>query len=181
MSIENGDTLSWYVVHTYPQQEDRASINLGAWQVETLSPKLQVKKYNQFTGKVTLIAKALFPSYIFARFRLNQRYNRVRFTRGVHSLVCFNDTPASVDDETLELVRSRIGDDGFVNMFEELKAGDEVVINQGQFQNLSGVFEREMQGPDRVRILLNTVNFQAHVVVDKAGVNKVCQERRVLV
>lgn len=178
MSIESEDTLGWYVVHTQPQQEDRASINLRAWQIEVVNPKLQVRKYNQFTSKVTWIARPLFPSYIFARFKLNQQYGRVRFTRGVHSLVSFNDTPARVGDEIVELVRSRIGDDGFVNMREELKAGDVVVIKEGRFQNFCGVFEREMQDSDRVRILLSTVNFQAHVVVDKAVVNKICKVRR---
>jgi len=178
MSIESEDTLGWYVVHTQPQQEDRASINLRAWQIEVVNPKLQVRKYNQFTGKVTWIAKPLFPSYIFARFKLNQQHGRVRFTRGVHSLVSFNDTPARVGDEIIELVRSRIGDDGFVNMCEELKAGDVVVINEGKFQNFCGVFECEMQDSDRVRILLSAVNFQAHVVVEKAVVNKISRERR---
>jgi transcription elongation factor/antiterminator RfaH len=181
MSTAYGDTLSWYVVHTNPQQEDRANINLMAWQIETLNPKLRVKKYNQFSGKATLVSKALFPSYIFARFKLNEQYSRVRFTRGVHSLVSFNDTPASVDDEVIELVRARLGDDGFVNMYEELKAGDEVIINEGRFQNFCGVFEREIEDTDRVRILLSTVSFQAHVVVDRAVVHKASTERRAVV
>ena len=176
MSIANEDTLGWYVVHTYPHQEDRASTNLKAWQLEILNPKLRVKKYNEFTGKVSWLAKALFPSYIFARFRLNVQYNRVRYTRGVHSLVSFNETPALVDDEIVKLVRSRIGDDGFVSMFEELKAGDEVMINEGRFQNFCCVFDRVMQTSDRVRILLSTVNFKAHVVVYRALFSKVSSE-----
>jgi hypothetical protein len=35
-----------------------------------------------------------------------------------------------------------------------------------------------MPETDRVRILLNTVNFQAHIVVDRALVNKVTPEKR---
>jgi hypothetical protein len=35
-----------------------------------------------------------------------------------------------------------------------------------------------MEDGDRVRILLNTVTFQAHVVVDRAAVNKVPLEKR---
>src|SRR5690348_8270716 len=116
----NEDILSWYVVHTHPQHEDRAGINLRAWGIEVVNPKLQVKKYNQFTGKASWIVKPLFPSYIFARFTINKQYGRVRFTRGVHSLVSFNDGPAIVEDEIVELVRARIVSDGFVNMYEEL-------------------------------------------------------------
>ncbi len=173
MFSETADTLSWYVVHTHPKQEDRTNSNLQSWGIETLSPKLRVNRYNEFSGQPIRIVKPLFPSYIFARFKYNDTYHRVRFTRGVHSLVGFNHGPAPVDEEMIELIRARVGSDGFVKPYEELKAGDEVVIKDGRFQNLCGVFEREMEDADRVSILLNTVSFQAHVVVDRSFVNKV--------
>jgi transcriptional antiterminator RfaH len=172
MSVSNGDILNWYVVHTHPQQEDRAGSNLRSWGIETLTPRLRVNRYNEFTSKVTRMPRPLFPSYIFARFRFNTEYHRVRFTRGVHSVITFTGTPTTVDDEIVHLIRSRIGDDGFVKTLEDLKAGDEVIIKEGRFKNFCGVFDREMQDTDRVRILLNTVNFQAHVVVDRELVQK---------
>ena len=98
--------------------------------------------------------------------------------RGVHSLVCFNDSATPVDEEIINLIRSRIASDGFVKLGEDLKAGDRVVINDGRFQNLGGVFEREMQDTERVQILLNAVHFQGHIVVDKALVTKVSPPER---
>lgn len=175
MPSVNGDSLSWYVVHTHPKQEDRTSDNLMAWGIETLTPKLRVKKYNEFTGRPTQLLKPFFPGYIFTRFRFNELYHKIRFTRGVHSLVCFDNKPIRVDDEIIVLVRSRIGDDGFVKDFEQLQAGDEVVINDGRFQDFCGVFERELPDAERVQILLNTVSFQAHIIVDRTLVNKVRQ------
>jgi transcriptional antiterminator RfaH len=180
MLSATGDTLNWYVVHTHPNQEERTNSNLRTFGLETLTPKLRVNRYNQFTGQSIRIVKPLFPSYIFARFRFNELYHRIRFTRGVQSLVCFNNSPTPVDEEIVDLVRSRIGSDGFVKTIEELKAGDEVVINEGRFQNLYGVFEREMPDAARVRILLSAVNFQAHVVVNRALVSKVSPEERSL-
>lgn len=144
----------------------------------TLAPRLLVDKYNQFTGQLTQVVKPLFPGYIFARFKFNKFYHRIRFTRGVHSLVMFNNTPAPVDDEIIELIRSRVGSDGFVKTTEDLKPGDVVVIKDGRFKNLCGVFERGMPDADRVRILLNTVSFQAHVVVNRAVVTKVSHDER---
>ena len=178
MSSANLDTLSWYVVHTHPKQEDRSGINLRACGIETLTPKLRVNRYNEFSSKVSQIVKPLFPSYIFARFIYNELYHKVRYTRGVHSLVSFNNQPIPVSDEIIELVRSQMGGDGFVKTQDELKAGDEVIINHGRFQSFCGVFERDMPDSDRVRILLNTVNFQAHVVVDRALVQKVSADKR---
>jgi len=176
MSSAIGDSLNWYVVHTHPKQEERTSGNLQSWGLETLTPKLRVNRYNEFTGQLSRIPRPLFPSYIFAHFKFNEVYHRIRFTRGVHSLICFNNNPTPVDDEIIKLIRSRIGDDGFVKTAEELKAGDPVMINDGRFQNLCGVFERELPDADRVRILLNAVSFQAHVVVNRALVTKISHE-----
>ena len=180
MSTPIEDTVSWYVVHTHPKQEERTSSNLQAWGLETLNPRLLVSKCNQFTGKLTRVVKPLFPGYIFARFRFNDLYHRIRFTRGVHSLVCFNNRPAPVDEDIIDLIRSRLRTDGFVKTLAELKAGDEVVINDGRFRKLHGVFEREMQDADtdRVTILLSSVSFQAHIVVDRTLVSRISQEHR---
>jgi len=173
MSSATEESLSWYVVHTHPRQEDRTNSNLQTLGLEMLNPKLRVNKYNQFTGELVRVAKPLFPGYIFAHFCFSEFYHRIRFTRGVHSVVCFGSQPTAVDEEIIELVRSRIGGDGFVDTPETLKSGDEVRINEGRFQNLCGVFEREMPDADRVRILLNTVSFQAHVVLDRTCLSKV--------
>ena len=178
MTNATGDGLGWYVIHTHPKQEERTSSNLNLGGIETLTPKLQLKKANPYTGKLQRVTKPLFPGYIFARFVYNQQYHNVRYTRGVHSLISFNNKPTPVDDEIVDLMRSKIGPDGFVKPFEELKPGDRVIINEGKFQHLSGVFEREMEDADRVRILLNTVTFQAHVVVDRAIVNRVSLDKR---
>lgn len=177
MSQANGDSLSWYVVHTRPKQEDRTDANLTTLGIEVLTPKLRVHKFNEFTGRLSQIVKPLFPRYLFCRFKYNELYHRVRYTRGVHSLVCFNNQPIPVPDEIIELVRFQIGGDGFVRTMVELKPGDEVIINNGRFQNFRGVFEQGMPDSDRVRILLNTVSFQAHVVVDRAVVEKVTDTR----
>jgi len=178
MSSEFGNSLCWYVVHTHLKQEERTSSNLRTLQLETLAPKLRVNKYNQFTGQLNQVVKPLFPNYIFVRFKFNEVYHRIRFTRGVHSLVMFNNTPAPVDDAIIELIRSRMGEDGCVKTMEELKPGDAIVIKDGRFKNLCGVFERAMPDADRVRILLNTVSFQAHVVVNRSLVSKVSRDER---
>ena len=60
--MANLDILNWYVVHTQPQQEERASVNLRNWGIETLTPKVRVNKVNEFTNKVTRVAKHMFPS-----------------------------------------------------------------------------------------------------------------------
>jgi len=167
------DALCWYVVHTHVRQEDRADGNLRASGIETFAPKLRELRPNVFTGESTFITKHLFPRYIFARFHLVDALHRVRFTRGVYEVVSFGHKPTPVDEEIITMIRSGIGKDGFVRVGEDLKAGDRVVIRDGPLKSLSGIFERDIGGPDRVMILLDTLNYQAHFTIERSIVRRI--------
>jgi transcriptional antiterminator RfaH len=166
------DNICWYLIHTNPKQEDRASKNLQAWGVEVFAPQIKERHFNEYTGAVSYTIKPLFPRYIFARFRINDLFHKVRFTRGVHSIVSFGDVPTPVDDRIINIVSTRIGGDGFVKLTEDLKPGDEVTVIQGPFRSLTAMFEREIKGSDRVVILLNAVKYQARVELSKGFVKK---------
>jgi transcription antitermination factor NusG len=58
-------------------------------------------------------------------------------------------------------------------MEESLKPGDEVLIQDGPLKSFAGVFEREMKGADRVRILIHTLSYQAHVEIEKEMIKKI--------
>jgi len=38
--------------------------------------------------------------------------------------------------------------------------------------NLTGIFECEMNDSDRVMILLQTINYQGHIIVEKNSIRK---------
>lgn len=156
----------WYVLRTHPKQETRAEGNLRAWNIETFNPQIKERRENRFTGEF-FVVRPLFTSYIFARFDLNSLYHKVRFTRGIHSLVCFADGPIPVDEEIINTIRSRTGKDRFVRVGVSLSPGDQVMIKEGPLRGFTGVFEREMKESERVMILLNTINYQARVQVNK--------------
>lgn len=164
----------WYVVHTHPRQEDRAQSNFELWgDVETFLPRLRDQRLNQFSGDISYVVKPLFPNYIFVRFRLSEVYHRIRFTRGVHSLVSVAGGPCPVEDEVINLIRLQVGADGLVKIGPEFKTGDRVIIREGPLKRLSGIFERELTGTERVAILLDSVNYQARVMADKHMLEKV--------
>lgn len=168
-----GSELSWYAIYTNPKQEDRARFNLNAWQVETFTPMCIERRYNQFTGKPHNVVKHLFPRYIFARFRADQLLHKIYFTRGVKSVVSFGGKPARVDDEIIEIIRARVGEDGYVRISEELKPGDKVVIRSGPLKDFVGMFESKTKDHARISILLTTINFQSHVLIEREMAAKV--------
>ncbi len=112
------DMIRWYVIHTHPKQEDRAGSNLKVLGVPIFNPKTRERRYNQFANVPTYVTKPLFPRYIFAQFKINDLYHKVRFTRGVYSVVSFGEGPTPIDEEIITLIRSNIKEDGFVRIDE---------------------------------------------------------------
>ena len=173
LHVRENDTPRWYAIFTKPKQEDRADFNLRAWEVETFSPKIKELRRDPLTGRRTCTIKHLFPRYIFARFRASDLLHKVYFTRGVHSVVSFGDEPCPVSDDIIELIQSRRVGDGFIQLGEELKPGDKVIINQGSLKDFVGVLEGKVDDRDRVAILLTAVSYQGRVMVERDWVRKV--------
>jgi transcriptional antiterminator RfaH len=166
------NAANWYVIHTHPRQEDRVDNNLRSAGIETLAPCIKKYSYNNYTGEVTHKIKPFFPNYIFARFEATRLLHKIRLTRGVHSVVCYGSTPANVDNSIIATIQSRIGEDGYIEIKEALKPGDEVIIEDGPLKDFRGIFERETGDVDRVMILLQTVSYQAHLVIEKEMLRK---------
>lgn len=169
-SVENA--VRWYVVHTNPKQEERAYENLRAWGVDALSPKLRARRYNEFSGAVSYLSQPLFPRYIFARFNARKLLSKVRFTRGVHKVLSFGDGPVPVDEGVIEIIHSRIDERGFVKGNDDLKPGDKVLIKAGPLRNFVGVFEGQVKNSKRISLLLTTISYQGHLVVNRDAVER---------
>lgn len=155
----------WYAINTKPRQEDRVAGNLAAGNIEVFSPKLKRKRL--LRGKYQVAVEALFPSYIFSRFDAERQYNLVKYTRGVRSLVGPPGSPWPVGDEIISLISSRLGEDGFINIRSDFSEGDEVLITEGPLKGLMGILKKELPGRDRVIILLNAIEYQLNVEMEK--------------
>jgi transcriptional antiterminator RfaH len=164
------DNPNWYAIHTHPKQENRAEMNLEAWNVETFLPRIRDCRFNEFTGEPSYFVKPLFPGYLFARFSLNALLHKVCFTRGVHSVVCVGIDPAPIDDRVIEIIAAQIDATGFVKIGDDLEPGAKVLVQAGPFRGLTGIFEREASAADRIKILLDCVSFQVHVEVGRKQV-----------
>ena len=169
-NIVQGTGALWYALHTHPKEEDRAANNLIAWKVETFNPKIRERRVNSFTGAATYEKKPLFPRYIFARFDAAVMLSKICFTRGVRRVVGFGNGPVPVEDEIIQFIKDQAGEDGLIQLGDELKRGDLVTVKNGLLGELSGIFEREIKGTDRVKILLNAINYQASIVIPKEHV-----------
>lgn len=166
-------TQSWYVIRTRAKQEDRADFNLRSLEMETFSPKVRERRFSYYIGQPQYSNKPLFPGYIFARFEAEKMLSKVCFTRGVRSVINFGNGPVQVEDEVIDFIKSYAGQDGFVRLGESLSSGDKVLIDNGPFKNLAGIFERDIKATNRVIILLSAVGYQGRVELERDFVRKV--------
>lgn len=169
---DHSDTLNWYAIYSHPKQEGRAANNLRAWGVETFNPQFKEISHNRYTGAPVVRIKELFPRYIFARFRANQLLHKVCFTRGVKCVVGFGSSPLQINDDIIEIIKSRVGADGYISVDEQFKAGDKVAIKEGPFRNFMGVFDRKIKNTGRVRILLETISYEGYVIIGQESIRK---------
>ena len=167
------DQAKWYAIRTRPREEDRAEINLRTWQVQTFAPKLRELRTSGYGGQY--VCKPLFSSYIFAHFNAGKQLHDINYTRGVQNVVSFAGRPVAIDDNVIVLLRAKVDDDGFIRRDEELQPGDTVRINSGPFKSLVGIFKRRTKDKERVRILLDAMTCQSHLLIDRAIVEKVNQ------
>jgi transcription antitermination factor NusG len=164
---------SWYAVYTKLREEERAARNLQAWGLKTFVPKFKELSRRPGQAATTGAVKYLFPRYIFVRFDSDTALHKVTYTRGVQSVVSFNQKPCPVDDIIIETIQSQMGVEGFIKFEKDIRSGDKVVIEAGPFISLQGTVESEESDSDRLVVILSSVSFQGKLMIEKALVKKV--------
>lgn len=157
----------WYCLYTKARQEDIVSQKLLKHPgIEIFNPKLKRKKLVR--GRLTEAVEGLFPCYLFSRFDPHEFYHMIKYTRGVKRIVGNTDGyPYVIDEGLIDNIKVRM-EEGFVKIEPpHFKEGESVLIDEGPFKGLSGIFMKEMKASDRVLILLNTLHYSAKVQVEK--------------
>jgi transcription elongation factor/antiterminator RfaH len=157
--------MQWYAVYTKPKREDAVAGSLENAGIEVFNPRLKHKKYLQgaYRNKIS----PLFPCYVFVKFEPETTSRMIKYTRGVKRIVG-GAFPWPVSDEIIDVIRDQEEDGIIAIKPPQLKYGDSVAINDGLLSGLKGIFEKELNGQERVVLLLSAVEYQARAVVDKA-------------
>jgi transcriptional antiterminator RfaH len=160
----------WYVVHTRPNSESRAALNLVRQNFEVLFPRYL--KRRRHARRVDAVVAPLFPRYIFVAIDMAmQRWRAVHSTIGVSHLVSTNGEPVAVPDAVIEQLKSSQDERGLISLDTKPRfaAGDKVHVMQGVFSAYAGVFEC-MTDSERVSVLIEMLGRQVRVVLDVEAV-----------
>jgi transcriptional antiterminator RfaH len=162
---ENSGTR-WYVVQTQVNGEAKAQENLRRQGYQIYLPRYL--KRRRHARKVDLVAKPLFPRYMFVAIdTAAQRWRSVQSTIGVSRLVTIGDEPAVVPERVIGALKAREDAKGFVKMDvgPAFAPGDKVRVLSGAFMDNSGLFNG-MADHDRVSILLEMLGRKVRVLLD---------------
>jgi transcriptional antiterminator RfaH len=156
----------WYLIHSKSRQENVAELNLRRLGVETFCPRLREVKPTK--SKAQGKGEILFPGYIFIRVDMTAEYRKVTYAHGVLRVVKFGAAPVVVEEEIIDSIKKRVHN-GFVvlPLPSSLKSGQVVRIHKGPFHGLEAIFEQELNGTQRVALLMKTVAFQGHMVIHR--------------
>jgi len=171
MSFELSSTAAWYVIQTKPKKEIEACRNLCGRGYQCFFPKMLDSR--TVNGRSVQIEKPLFPNYLFVKLILARHYYQAKWTKGLARFVGWGDIPASIADEIVETIRSRMDEGGRVRMELDVKPGEQVRIKSGPLKDFIGIFERKVSARDRIRVLLQVVGSQVSVNLPETLVERI--------
>ena len=144
----------WYVAHSKPRNEELLWRQFCIRRLESYYPCIRVQPVNPRARKV----QPYFPGYLFVHVDLELiGKSSIEWMPGGAGLVSFGDAPASVSDNLISAIKQRI--EGLKEVSDNSPVpfckGDNVKVHEGVFKGYEGIFEVQLSGTDRVRILLS--------------------------
>ena len=162
----------WYAVHTKPRQEAVAEKNLRRQDYEVYLPQILERRRRR--GHIVQVIEPLFPRYLFIRLNLAvDNAAPIRSTTGVNNMVRFGDQIRPIPDEVIAFLLRSADEKMGLHVHEppRLSRGDAVVVLDGPFAGIAGIFEAE-KGEDRVMILMQCLGRTAPVALRRELVER---------
>lgn len=157
----------WFIISSKPKQEFDAERNLRALGIEVYLPVYN-KKIKKNRVKVDRVSP-LFSGYLFAQFDIRESYQKVRYTRGVKTILGRNEYLWSIADEKIQDIKSR-EDNGLVMLRkreDHFRKGDRILIDEGDFEGWEGIFQEELPDRERAIIMLTNIQFSSKLILPK--------------
>ena len=162
---------SWYVLHTKSRFENVVHDGLCGKSMEVFLPKITVQSKRKDRKK--MIRVPLFPGYVFVKSDLapNHHLDIVK-TVGAVKLVGNKLGPISVTKDTIDSLKIMVASDQHVETGYAFSKGDRVVVVQGAFSGVTGIFDR-YGSKGRIVVHIEALGQFAAVEVDVEDVEKV--------
>lgn len=149
--------LNWYVMRSKPNKEAALWRELCARRLDSFYPRLRLHPVNPRSRTL----RPYFPGYLFLHADLDEvGFTAVQWMPFSMGLVSFDHEPATVSDSLIRALRHRVDEIEAAGgeIFDNLKKGDPVLIQDGAFAGYEAIFDARLPGSERVRVLLSLMN-----------------------
>jgi len=147
-------TVSWYAIRSKPNKEEFLAGQIRAYGLDVYLPVIHVTPVNPRARR----KRPYFPNYLFVHVDLDViNVSDLRWMPGASGLVSFDGEPASVPDLLIDVLMKQVDKHNKIlqDQTKNYKEGDLIVIEGGPFSGYEAVFDANISGEDRVRVLLN--------------------------
>jgi transcriptional antiterminator RfaH len=159
----------WFCLKTQPKREHLAATALRRqFGVECFSPRLRFRKMTQ-RGPVWFV-EAMFPGYLFAKFIYSTQHRAVESSHGISGIVHFGDRLATLPENIVNALQSRVGAEEIVTLDCSIKVGQSVQIIEGPFQGLDAVVTTLLSAKERIRVLFEFLGRSVEMDISTAKV-----------
>ena len=177
-AIGLGEMTHWYLIYTKPHKEPQVNRLLQEREIETFFPVVQLERgYGR-----GIRAEPFFPHYLFFRVNLQREdANGLQWLAGVRSIVHFDGQPAVVPEEIVVDLRQRLlpYEEKVLHPGEwRFQPGEEVDIVKGPFAGWEAVFQKGLNGKDRVQVLLHILGAWNRVELGTNDIAPIDQRKR---
>jgi transcriptional antiterminator RfaH len=153
-------TIHWYAINSHTNKEDILTHHLETMGYEVYFPQMRVKPVNPRARKIV----PYFPGYLFVRADIKQTGLSVfQWMPHAKGLVVFGEEPSIVSENLIQTLQTKLE---LLNTESEkqkspYKPGDLLMIDQGPFKGYEAIFNEQISGKDRVRVLLKMLSNQS--------------------
>lgn len=99
--------------------------------------------------------ESLFPNYLFARFVLESKLEKVRYTPSVKMVVQFGDVVPVIPDVVIQELQRGLETMKSQVLTDAPEVGDEIEVAAGAFKGVNGRVAHVLPAKQRVQILLD--------------------------
>ena len=114
--------------------------------------------------------EAMFPGYLFAKFVYSIQHRAVESSHGIRGIVHFGDRLATLPENIVAALQSRVGEEEIVTLDCSLKVGQSVEIIEGPFQGLEVVVTHLLSAKNRIRVLFEFLGRSMQMEISTAKV-----------
>ncbi len=157
--------INWYALRSKPRKEDVVWRQVHTQGYEVFYPRMKVQPVNPRSRKLL----PYFPGYMFVQVDLDEiGLSAFQWMPHTLGLIYFGDEPAIVPEHLIHAIRKRVEEINAAGgeVFDGLKPGDSVLIEDGPFAGYEAIFDARIPGSERVRVLLQLLNDQRQVPLE---------------